>query len=236
MPSSHVFFCDRDLARSATLRRRLRDRGVRVTATSAVRVLLERTRDASPDAVVLGDLSAQVDLETLAGMLRSGRRDLPIALMEGAGQAADLNLAVPESTDALESWLDAPAAARPRPLVLCVDDDVPYLDSLARLLRRQGYRVAAFDNPEEALAAIPLKRPDLAILDVRMVGMSGFQMVEEIREVYGAALPILLLSGLDSDRSLAQGIRLGATAYLTKPCPPACVLSAVDSLTKGRAS
>ena len=37
---SHVYFCDRDLARSASLRRRLRDRGMRVTATSAVRVLL----------------------------------------------------------------------------------------------------------------------------------------------------------------------------------------------------
>ena len=190
---------------------------------------------------MLGDLSAQVDLETLAGLLRAGRRDLPIALMErpAAGAAADLGLAVPESAtgadgwSALESWLDAPAAPRSRPLVLCVDDDLPFLAGLARLLRRQGYRVATFDVPEEALAAIPLKRPDLAILDVRMSGMSGFQMVEEIREVYGAALPILLLTGLDSDRSLAQGIRLGATAYLTKPCLPASVLSAVNSLTGG---
>ncbi len=243
----HIFFCDRDLAWSAALRRRLRARGVRVTATSEVRVLLDRTRSAAPAAVVLGDLSSQVDLETLTGLLRSRRRDLPIALMTvpAPDGAADLDLAhvgrrpAPDDTlwTQLDTWLKLPSGAPPsssgRPMLLCVDDDRAYLASLARLLRQRGYRVAAFDNPEEALEAIPLKRPDLLILDVMMAGMNGFQMLEEIREVYGASMPILLLSGLDSDRSLADGFRKGATSYLTKPCPPASILEAVGSLTKG---
>ena len=114
-----------------------------------------------------------------------------------------------------------------------MDDDRAFLAGLARLLRQRGYRVAAFDNAEEALQAIPLKRPDLLILDVMMAGMNGFQMLEEIREVYGARIPILLLSGLDSDRSLADGFRKGATSYLTKPCAPASILETVGTLTKG---
>lgn len=91
--------------------------------------------------------------------------------------------------------------------------------------------MAAFNSSEQAMEALPIVRPDLAILDVAMAGMNGLQMTEEIRENQGR-LPVILLSGLDSDHEIERGYRSGATTYLTKPCDPAAVLHVVGNLLR----
>src|SRR5262249_51905146 len=84
------------------------------------------------------------------------------------------------------------------PLVLCVDDDPAYLNSLTRLIRNHGYRVAPFEEALPALEAIPDLRPSVAVVDISMSGMDGFTMTQEIHTRFGDRLPVVLLTGRDS--------------------------------------
>jgi DNA-binding response OmpR family regulator len=250
-----AIFCDPDLEWSRALRTRLREKGISVSATAMVKVLLEWIRPERPDLVVLGEFPPEFKPDLLVGLLRSRWPDLPVMQLLPPVTAEDKDLLrddldlqyvavrpVPddEILAAILPILHGPASAPPKrrpPVVLCVDDDPLSLAALGRMLRRKGYRVAAFDSPERALEALPIVRPDLAILDVAMAGMNGLQMTEELRELHGC-LPIILLSGLDSDREIERGYRSGATTYLTKPCEPAEVLSIVENLlrTPGKGS
>lgn len=128
---------------------------------------------------------------------------------------------------------EAVEAARRAGLVMCVDDDLLFLKSLARFLARHGYRVASYDDPFEALQAIPEIAPDLAIVDVLMPGMNGFDLTEEIRESFGGKIPVLILTALASDADVVNGYRRGARQFITKPCEPRALLEAVESFVQG---
>src|SRR5262249_25590902 len=97
-------------------------------------------------------------------------------------------------------------SVKPRaPLVMCVDDEVAALRTLSRVLRRQGYRVLTYSEPEVALEELPLLNPDLLILDVLMPGLSGFEVLDEIRRYHSTPVPVLLLSALDDEEKIAEG-------------------------------
>jgi DNA-binding response OmpR family regulator len=113
---------------------------------------------------------------------------------------------------------------------MCVDDDVLHLRSLERILRRRGYSVVGFDDPERALEAIPVAKPDLLFLDILMPGMSGLDFAEQVREQFADTLPVVLLTARGSDREIADGYRKGATHYITKPCDPRTVVGIADYL------
>lgn len=130
----------------------------------------------------------------------------------------------------LEGRLDAPPAPGPAAFVLCVDDDPRLLDSLQRLLTRSGYRVGAFTDPARALDSAAGRRPDLAIVDVMMPGMSGLKLAEEILAAHDGRVPVVLLSARGERWDIAEGYRHGAAYYLTKPCAPRSVLNIVDYL------
>jgi DNA-binding response OmpR family regulator len=116
------------------------------------------------------------------------------------------------------------------PVVLCVDDDRLFLKSLARILRRRDVVVLSYDDPDEAREAIPVHNPALAFVDVLMPGMNGLDLVSELREEYGAALPVVLLSARSSDEEIDEGIRAGAKFYITKPCDPDRILQITDEV------
>jgi CheY-like chemotaxis protein len=123
---------------------------------------------------------------------------------------------------------EAPAVRRP--LVLCVDDDDFYLSALRRILGRHGYRVVTFVDPDSALDALAQVKPDLAILDLRLPGMDGLDLADEIRRSCGERLPIVMLTGRGSDHDVSEGYRHGASYYITKPCSPRTVVNVVDYL------
>jgi len=115
--------------------------------------------------------------------------------------------------------------------VVCVDDDELFLRSLARVIRRRGYRVLTYTEPEFALEELPLVKPDLVILDVLMPGLSGFEVLAEIRRFHPRSLPVVLLSALDGDVRFPENRRRGGAAcYLAKPCPPDVLMETVRRL------
>jgi len=112
--------------------------------------------------------------------------------------------------------------------VLAVDDSASIRKLVELTLRREGYNVVTADSGLTALAALARKRPNLLLLDVMLVALDGFQLCRVIRDhpLYGD-LPIIILSGRETEADREAGMRAGVSAYLTKPLRPDQLLSAV---------
>lgn len=117
---------------------------------------------------------------------------------------------------------------RTEPLILCVDDDTPYLRSLERSLTRHGYRVLACGSASDALEAVSKDRPALAIVDIMMPGMGGLELTGRLSHWAGGSIPVVLLTGLSSDETLYHGFTEGARYVIEKACEPAKILDVVD--------
>jgi DNA-binding response OmpR family regulator len=242
-----ILFGDRDLGWSLPLRRRLSQRGFRVATVSSAQVLLEFARQTLPDLLVLGESLDELGGRLLAGLVKEESpatriiRVLPLhdPALDEPGPTDNVlctmtrRASPKEFADTINRVLSYAPRGTERlkaPLVVCVDDDPPFLNSLARLIRRQGCRVLTYSDPELALEELPLVEPDLLILDVLMPGLSGFEVLDEIRRYHRDSLPVVLLSALDSDEKIAQGRAHGAACYLTKPCAPETLLEIVHRL------
>ena len=99
--------------------------------------------------------------------------------------------------------------------VLLIDDDET-LVALARLaLAKEGIEVQTAGTATDGLAALVTVEPDLIVTDIVLPDLSGWEVVRRIREV--SAVPVMVLSGRDSDVDKARGLDLGADDYLAKP-------------------
>ncbi len=108
------------------------------------------------------------------------------------------------------------AAMAPR--VMVVDDDLLITTLVTRLLSHQGYDVVSTNDPEEALKLALESRVDAAVLDVMMPGLSGFDLLDQLRnDPRTASIPVLFLTALDSSKDRIRGLREGADDYLVKP-------------------
>jgi len=99
--------------------------------------------------------------------------------------------------------------------ILVVDDDRLVLATLAHGLSQAGYDVIDADNGDDAILLARQHRPDLALLDIRMQGLSGFDVAEYLRS--HCQMPFMFLSAFADEATTAQVKALGAVAYLVKP-------------------
>ena len=92
---------------------------------------------------------------------------------------------------------------------------------VALRLERAGYEVIKAGNGDEALQLAMARRPDVAVLDVRMPGLDGYELTARLRaEPATASIPIILLSASVHQANIDRGFEVGATAYLRKPFDP----------------
>jgi DNA-binding response OmpR family regulator len=105
-----------------------------------------------------------------------------------------------------------------RPLVLVADDDPDILSLVTLRLERAGYDVVAAGDGEQALASALARTPDLALLDVMMPKLDGYEVTERLRgEEATRFLPIILLTARVQEADIARGIEAGADDYVEKP-------------------
>jgi CheY-like chemotaxis protein len=103
-----------------------------------------------------------------------------------------------------------------RPLILVVDDDAPILLLMRNLLREFGFEPVAAGSGEQALAQAQERTPDLILLDRNMPGMTGDEVLRELRSRDNlSSVPILILSGEPIGPDEIQ--RMGATGAVLKP-------------------
>jgi response regulator NasT len=110
--------------------------------------------------------------------------------------------------------------------ILVVDDNRLVLATLTEGLARAGYRVVDADNGDDAILLAREHKPDLALLDIRMEGKSGFDVAEYLRTQ--CRMPFMFLSAFSDDETAAQVQELGAVDYLVKPLDIRQIVPAVD--------
>lgn len=103
-----------------------------------------------------------------------------------------------------------------RAKILIVDDEPAIRSGLSTILETADYRVEAVESGEAALVVLQEQDFDLALLDVRMPGMSGVELMQEIKE-HWPQTAVILLTGYGSLDSAIAAVRAGASDYLLKP-------------------
>ena len=105
--------------------------------------------------------------------------------------------------------------------VLVVEDEKNIVDILRFNLERKGYRVIEAYDGEEGLRMARTEKPDLILLDIRMMPKDGFETLQEIRAMEDRAdIPVIMLTGVEDKNSVIEGIKLGICDYILKPFFP----------------
>lgn len=106
--------------------------------------------------------------------------------------------------------------------ILIVDDDPMMRMLMAETLYdNENYVISEVDNGTDALRSIEAEPPDMVLLDVKMPGVSGFEVCAQIREKYDHHdISIVVVTGLDDAESIEKAFDLGATAFINKPINP----------------
>lgn len=127
-----------------------------------------------------------------------------------------------------------PNATAAKCSVLVVDDDHDYLDILRTQLERRGFTVSTACGGAEALERLQDHKPDVVLLDVMMPDISGFDVLQRIRDTPNtASLPVILISAKGGEDDTMTGYQYGADYYITKPCTVSQLLYGVG-LVLGR--
>jgi two-component system response regulator RegA len=121
-----------------------------------------------------------------------------------------------------------------RPTVLVADDDAAFRGVLTRALASRGFEVRPAASGEEACALADEDPPELAVIDLRMPGRSGLEVVRHLRRL-DAQTQVVVLTGYGSIATAVEAIKLGAVDYLTKPADADQVLGALGVADPGAA-
>ncbi len=116
-------------------------------------------------------------------------------------------------------------ASRGAGKVLVVDDNRDAADTVATVLELSGYEVQVAYDPSQALALAKRFSPDVALLDIGLPGMSGYQLAERLRSAeHGYAGRLVALTGYGQESDMAEAHAAGFDAHLTKPAQPQALL------------
>ena len=115
--------------------------------------------------------------------------------------------------------------------ILLVEDEYPVARGVQYALQQEGYDVALARSGEEGLEFATRQAPDLVILDVRLPGIDGFEVLRRLRAV-GSKAPVLMLTARDEEFDKVVGLELGADDYLTKPFGLRELMSRIKALLR----
>lgn len=157
---------------------------------------------------------------------------------DGAGRGATFRVVLPAASASAAPQLAAPVALRASPgrpaRVLVVDDNTDAADTLGELLRANGHDVRLANDGPAALAAVAGFSPDVAILDIGLPTMDGYELARELKRREPAGLKLIALTGYGTATDRERAERAGFDEHLTKPVDPAAILARVDAAVAPR--
>ncbi len=115
--------------------------------------------------------------------------------------------------------------------ILIVEDEYAVARGVQYALQQEGYAVTVARSGEEGLEFATQQAPDLVILDVRLPGMDGFEVLRRLRST-GSKAPVLFLTARDDEVDKVIGLELGADDYLTKPFGLRELMSRIKALLR----
>lgn len=113
--------------------------------------------------------------------------------------------------------------------LLVVDDDDAFRESMELEFTDRGYQVIAAADHRSALGLAAVHKPQFAVLDMRLEGERGLEVLKDLVERL-PGIRCVMLTGYGSIATSVEAIKLGATHYLTKPCDPDAVEAAFDAV------
>jgi DNA-binding NtrC family response regulator len=118
--------------------------------------------------------------------------------------------------------------------ILLVDDEKDFVEALAERLRNRNLHVTSAFNGEEALKVLKEYNFDVAIVDVRMPGMDGIDVLKEIKKLKPLT-EVLMLTGHGTVETAIEGMKHGAFDYLMKPCEIGALLEKIQKASERKA-
>jgi len=115
--------------------------------------------------------------------------------------------------------------------VLIVDDEQVVRDSLTEWLKETGYEVSSAEDGYEALKIIDESSPNVVVLDMKMPGMSGIDVIRSIKEK-GKKTGIIVVTAYGSVDNAVEAMKLGASDYIAKPFPPERLETAIGQVIR----
>jgi DNA-binding NtrC family response regulator len=115
--------------------------------------------------------------------------------------------------------------------ILVVDDEVEFASALAERLNLRNYDTKTASNALEALSSIHKDRPDVVLLDLRIPGMDGIEILRTIKQ-YDPAIEVIMLTGHGDRESVEEGMKGGIFEYIMKPIDIGELTSKIDKARK----
>ena len=118
--------------------------------------------------------------------------------------------------------------------VMVVEDDKAVREGLSALIDgSDGFRcIGSCASAEEALASIPMNKPEVVLMDINLPGMNGIECVICIKSTY-PEIQVMMLTVFDNTDDIFKSLSAGATGYMLKKTPPAKLLEAITDLANG---
>ncbi len=123
----------------------------------------------------------------------------------------------------------------PQAKVLLLDDEVEFGSALAERLRLRDYDATAVSQAEDALTFIRSDPPDVVLLDFRMPGMDGIEVLRIIKQI-NPSIEVIMLTGHGDTQTVEQGMKSGAFQYVMKPIDIGELILRIDKAVKKRNS
>ena len=120
------------------------------------------------------------------------------------------------------------------PTIALVDDDRNILTSVSIALESEGYRVETYTDGSSALDGLSVKRPDLAIFDIKMPRMDGMELLRRLRQK--SDLPVIFLTSKDDEIDELFGLKMGADDFITKPFSQRLLVERVKAVLRRSAA
>ena len=118
------------------------------------------------------------------------------------------------------------------PFVMLVDDEVPFVETMAKRLEERNFEIIKAFSAEEGLEKLRTNQHlDVIVLDVKMPGMDGLEMLKKIKTGFFRT-EVILLTGQATIEAGIDGMKLGAYDFLMKPCDIEEIVSKVAAATK----
>ena len=121
--------------------------------------------------------------------------------------------------------------SRKKPLISIIDDDEPYREATAGLIKSLGFAVAAFPSAVDFLQSSDLRNTCCLMTDINMQPMTGLELYDHLVRS-GYAIPTILITAYPDDTARARALADGVICYLSKPCDEDALIECVRSALK----
>lgn len=126
--------------------------------------------------------------------------------------------------------MQSAAPALTGPLILIIEDEAQIAEVVQAYLAREGFRSAYAPDGQRGLQLLQQLKPDLVLLDIRMPGQNGIDVLQAIRGQ--GSMPVIMLTALTDDINKLLSLRIGADDYIAKPFNPAEVIARVQAVMR----